>query len=193
MPENLADANPRGLHFIVELANAVQDTVQNTVQDGTRVGASDLMELLARHGGPPFRLTEADASRLCDATGELIGILAAKEPDAAAEAINALLRRHPARPHLVRLPGRPWSLHAQADREDGPVPGCSPPPRWRWGSGSASAAAAPGAVRRTRLRALLHRHRPPHPAALLLGPLCDPGPGGRPPRPARQRRPWWGR
>ncbi|WP_327065262.1 CGNR zinc finger domain-containing protein [Kitasatospora sp. NBC_01302] len=118
MPENLADANPRGLHFIVELANAVQDTVQ----DGTRVGASDLMELLARHGGPPFRLTEADASRLCDATGELIGILAAKEPDAAAEAINALLRRHPARPHLVRLPGRPWSLHAQADPEDGPVP-----------------------------------------------------------------------
>ncbi|WP_395292691.1 CGNR zinc finger domain-containing protein [Kitasatospora hibisci] len=106
MTDDLSGDNPRGLHFIAELAN--------TVRDDPRVGAADLQALLERHGGPPFRLTDADARELRRATAHLIRILALRDEDEAAEAINTLLDRYPARPRLVRLPGRPWSLHTQA-------------------------------------------------------------------------------
>ncbi|GGV89169.1 hypothetical protein GCM10015535_42340 [Streptomyces gelaticus] len=113
MTEDLAGANPRGLHFIAELAN--------TVQDDAEVNAAALQALLERHGGPLFSLTEADARRLREATARLTGILAMHDEDRAAEAINALLDEHPARPRLVRLPGRPWSLHNRAPQGADPV------------------------------------------------------------------------
>ncbi|MFJ1705076.1 CGNR zinc finger domain-containing protein [Kitasatospora sp. NPDC088346] len=113
MPEDLSGANPRGLHFIAELANAVQD--------GTRVGPADLQELVERHGGPPFALTDSDARQLCEATARLIGILATQDEDRAAEAINTLLDHYPARPRLVRMPGRPWSLHTRARPDAAPA------------------------------------------------------------------------
>ncbi|MGW1409687.1 CGNR zinc finger domain-containing protein [Streptomyces sp. NPDC002403] len=115
MTEDLAGVNPRGLHFIAELAN--------TVQDGTEVSAAALQALLEQHGGPPFVLTESDARRMRQATARLIGILAMSDEDRAAEAINTLLDEHPARPHLVRLPGRPWSLHNK-------VPHSADPTQW---------------------------------------------------------------
>ncbi|MFE2869739.1 CGNR zinc finger domain-containing protein [Embleya sp. NPDC059259] len=113
MTENLAKANPRGLHFIAELAN--------TVQADTHTGPADLQALLTRHGGPAFTLSAADARQLCEATAHLIRILATRDEDRAAEAINDLLDRYPAQPHLVRLPGRPWSLHARAPRTADPA------------------------------------------------------------------------
>ncbi|MFI2184310.1 CGNR zinc finger domain-containing protein [Streptomyces sioyaensis] len=113
MTEDLSRGNPRGLHFIAELAN--------TVQDGTQVSAAVLQALLERHGGPPFVLTESDARRLCEATARLIHILATDDEDQAAEAINALLDQHPAQPRLARLPGRPWSLHAKAPQNADPT------------------------------------------------------------------------
>ncbi|MEV0190140.1 CGNR zinc finger domain-containing protein [Kitasatospora purpeofusca] len=106
MTDDLSGGNPRGLHFVTELAN--------TVRADPEVGAAELQGVLERHGGPPFRLTDADARELRAATDHLIRILGTREEDEAAEAINTLLDRYPARPLLVRLPGRPWSLHTQA-------------------------------------------------------------------------------
>ncbi|MFB7669633.1 CGNR zinc finger domain-containing protein [Kitasatospora sp. NPDC056138] len=106
MSDDPGSGNPRGLHFITELAN--------TLRDDPGASAADLQDLLKRHGGPPFRLTDADARELRQAATHLIRILAIHDEDEAAEAINTLLDRYPARPRLVRLPGRPWSLHTQA-------------------------------------------------------------------------------
>ncbi|WP_326763550.1 CGNR zinc finger domain-containing protein [Streptomyces sp. NBC_01591] len=113
MTEDLTGANPRGLHFIAELAN--------TVQDGTQMSAADFQALLERHSGPSFALTESDARRLREATARLIHILAMHDEDQAAEAINTLLDQHPAQPYLVRLPGRPWSLHTRAPQNADPT------------------------------------------------------------------------
>ncbi|GHF70008.1 hypothetical protein GCM10018790_54900 [Kitasatospora xanthocidica] len=107
------DGNPRGLHFLTDLAN--------TVHEDPDASAADLQALLELHGGPAFRLTDADARELCEATAPVIAILGADDPDTAAEAINALLDRYPARPRLVRLPGRPWSLHTRAPADAGPT------------------------------------------------------------------------
>ncbi|MFI9630160.1 CGNR zinc finger domain-containing protein [Streptomyces sp. NPDC052042] len=41
--------------------------------------------------------------------------------DEAAEAINAVLDRHSAPPRLVRLAGRPWSLHSRAPHDADPA------------------------------------------------------------------------
>ncbi|MDH6709331.1 putative RNA-binding Zn ribbon-like protein [Kitasatospora sp. MAA19] len=106
MTQDHGGGNPRGLHFLTELAN--------TVREDPEASAADLQALLERHGGPAFRLTDADARELRRATAHLIDILALQDEDAAAKAINALLDRYPARPRLVRLPGRPWSLHTEA-------------------------------------------------------------------------------
>ncbi|MGC0419837.1 CGNR zinc finger domain-containing protein [Embleya sp. AB8] len=114
MTEQPAGDNPRGLHFIVELANAVQS-------GGTEVDAAALRALLERHGGPSFVLTESAAERIREATGPLIDVLAMRDEDRAAEAINALLDRYPARPYLVRLPRRAWSLHAKASHHADPA------------------------------------------------------------------------
>ncbi|MER6609787.1 CGNR zinc finger domain-containing protein [Streptomyces sp. NPDC000927] len=83
--------------------------------------AAALRGVLERHGGPPLALTEDTARELRDATASLIRILDLDDVDEAAEAINALLDRHPARPRLVRLPGRPWSLHARAPHDADPA------------------------------------------------------------------------
>ncbi|MFE5333145.1 CGNR zinc finger domain-containing protein [Embleya sp. NPDC056575] len=113
MPEDLGADNPRGLYFIADLANAVQDD--------PGVGAPALRALLAHHGGPSFTLAEDDARQLREAAARLIRILETDDEDRAAEAINALLDEHPAQPYLVRLPGRPWSMHAKAPRGADPA------------------------------------------------------------------------
>ncbi|MEU8920458.1 CGNR zinc finger domain-containing protein [Kitasatospora sp. NPDC048545] len=110
-PQDPEDGNPRGLHFLTDLAN--------TVREDPGTSAADLRALLERHGGPPFRLTDADARELREATAEVIAVLDTDDPDRAAEAINDLLDRHPARPRLVRLPGRPWSMHTRAPADAG--------------------------------------------------------------------------
>lgn len=65
--------------------------------------------------------TESDARQLREATARLIRILATHDEDQAAEAINALLDEYPAQPCLVRLPGRPWSLHTKAPHDADPT------------------------------------------------------------------------
>ncbi|MFE6051368.1 CGNR zinc finger domain-containing protein [Kitasatospora sp. NPDC056446] len=110
-PQGPDDDNPRGLHFLAELAN--------TVREDPEVGPAELQALLERHGGPPFRLTGADARELRAATAHVTAVLGTDDPDEAAEAINTLLDRHPPRPRLVRLPGRPWSLHTRAPADAG--------------------------------------------------------------------------
>ncbi|MFJ9608431.1 CGNR zinc finger domain-containing protein [Kitasatospora sp. NPDC101176] len=106
MTQDLDDGNPRGLHFLADLANAVRTD--------PAPGAAELQALLEHHGGPPFRLTEADARELRTAAARLVHVLTLDDVDEAAEAVNALLDAYPPRPRLVRLPGRPWSLHTQA-------------------------------------------------------------------------------
>ncbi|MFE6664852.1 CGNR zinc finger domain-containing protein [Streptomyces sp. NPDC057697] len=113
MTEDPTGGNPRGLLFIADLAN--------TVQDDPEAGAEAFQALLERHGGPSFTLTGADARGLREATARLTRILETDDEDRAAEAINALLDEYPARPRLVRFPGRPWSLHTEARRGAGPT------------------------------------------------------------------------
>lgn len=116
-PGDPRDDRPRGLYFLTDLANAVRDDPD--------LPAADLRALLARHGGPELIRTDADADadarELRTATAHLTRILDLDDQDAAADAINALLDRHPPRPRLVRLPGRPWALHTQAPPDAGPT------------------------------------------------------------------------
>ncbi|MFB6891852.1 CGNR zinc finger domain-containing protein [Kitasatospora sp. NPDC056327] len=111
MTDGPLGGNPRGLLFLAELAN--------TVRQDPAVDAAGLQALLERHQGPPFRLTEADARELREATAPVARLLSTGDPDVAAETVNALLDRYPARPRLVRLPGRPWSLHTQPPPDAG--------------------------------------------------------------------------
>ncbi|MFD0628290.1 CGNR zinc finger domain-containing protein [Streptomyces sanglieri] len=107
------DDSPRGLYFLTDLIN--------TVQDNSPAGAADLQAVVERHGGPPLALTETTAGELRDAAASLVGILELSDEDRAADAINDLLDRYPARPRLVRLPGRPWSLHSRAPHGTDPA------------------------------------------------------------------------
>ncbi|MFF2962651.1 CGNR zinc finger domain-containing protein [Streptomyces sp. NPDC057963] len=107
------DGNPRGLYFLTDLVN--------TVRDGGPANAADLRAVVERHGGPPIALTDTTARELRDAAVSLIRILDLDDEDRAADAINTLLDRYPARPRLARLPGRPWSLHAQAPHDAEPA------------------------------------------------------------------------
>ncbi|WP_344446584.1 ABATE domain-containing protein, partial [Kitasatospora nipponensis] len=131
MTGDLGADNPRGLRFVADLASAVSGG------DGTvPPDAAALRALLARHGGPPLVRTEADARELVEAAGRLVHVLSLRAEDEAAEAINALLDAYPAQPRLVRLPGRPWSLHARAPQDAGlthwllSTAACPPPPSW---------------------------------------------------------------
>ncbi|MEE1737659.1 CGNR zinc finger domain-containing protein [Streptomyces sp. BE147] len=109
----LDDSNPRGLYFLVDLVN--------TVQGGSRAGAAEIQRVLDRHRGPSLVLTAGHVRDLREAALSLARVLDTDDVDRAAEAINTLLDRHPARPRLVRLPGRPWSLHAQAPADAEPA------------------------------------------------------------------------
>ncbi|MER7673633.1 CGNR zinc finger domain-containing protein [Kitasatospora sp. NPDC096128] len=105
MQQGFSDDNPRGLHFLIDLVN--------TGQDGTGLTAAALTDLVERHGGAPVPLTGAPIQAMREATATIAGILDIKDADQAADAINALLDQYPAQPRLVRLPHRPWSLHAR--------------------------------------------------------------------------------
>ncbi|MFB7914562.1 CGNR zinc finger domain-containing protein [Streptomyces sp. NPDC056061] len=109
------DDSPRGLYFLVDLIN--------TVRDGGPTTPAALRAVVERHGGPSLDLTETTARQLGEAATGLSRILDLSDEDRAAEAINALLDRYPARPRLVRLPGRPWSLHTR-------TPDHAPPVEW---------------------------------------------------------------
>ncbi|MGA5821016.1 CGNR zinc finger domain-containing protein [Kitasatospora sp. NPDC094028] len=115
MRQDFDDDNPRGLYFLADLVN--------TVQDRPEADAADLRAVLDRHGGPPLRLTDRAAEEMREATATIAGILELTDEDRAADAINALLDRYPARPRLVRLPERRWSVHAQASDD-------APPAHW---------------------------------------------------------------
>ncbi|WP_335939833.1 CGNR zinc finger domain-containing protein [Streptomyces sp. PTD5-9] len=113
MDQRFTDDNPRGLYFLTDLVNAVRD--------GTAATPAGLEGVVERHGGPPLRLTDATAEEVREAAAAIAGILDTKDEDRAAEAINTLLDRYPARPRLVRLPQRPWSLHTRAPRDARPA------------------------------------------------------------------------
>ncbi|WP_346012290.1 CGNR zinc finger domain-containing protein [Streptomyces sp. SID3343] len=93
----------------------------NAVQDGTGATPAGLEAVVAAHGGPPLRLTETTAGEMREAAATIAKILDLDDEDAAAEAINALLDRYPARPRLERVPERRWSLRATAPH-DAPAP-----------------------------------------------------------------------
>ncbi|WP_369185094.1 CGNR zinc finger domain-containing protein [Streptomyces sp. Y1] len=112
MHQGFDEDNPRGLYFLADLVN--------TVQDRPGADAAELQAVVERHGGPPLRLTATTALELREATATIAGILDLADEDRAADAINALLDRYPARPRLVRLPERRWSVHARAS--DGASP-----------------------------------------------------------------------
>ncbi|MFF2009670.1 CGNR zinc finger domain-containing protein [Streptomyces sp. NPDC058195] len=114
MDQQFADDNPRGLYFLTDLVNAVQD--------GSGATPEGLEALVKAHGGPPLRLTSTTAGEVREAAAAITRILDIKDEDSAAGAINALLDRYPARPRLVRLPERRWSLHAPAPHDARPAP-----------------------------------------------------------------------
>jgi len=113
MRQGFGDDNPRGLYFLAELLNALHD--------GGEVTPAELEAVLARHGGPPFHLTDTAARQMREAATAVARTLDIADEDQAADAINALLDRHPARPRLVRLPERRWSLHTQAPDDGEPA------------------------------------------------------------------------
>ncbi|MBD0746716.1 CGNR zinc finger domain-containing protein [Streptomyces sp. CBMA152] len=113
MHQGFGDDNPRGLYFLVDLVN--------TGQAGTELTAAALKGLVERHGNPPLQLTDAPIQELREAAAIIAGILDIKDEDEAADAINALLDQYPAQPRLVRLPQRPWSLHARASQDMQPA------------------------------------------------------------------------
>ncbi|MFE3190250.1 CGNR zinc finger domain-containing protein [Nocardia sp. NPDC059240] len=103
------DQNPRGLYFLADLANAV------------RAGAGDdeIRRILRAHRAPE-RYSGADPAEIRPAALQVAAILDMDAPDDAAHAINALLADYPARPTLVQLPGRPWSMHSRPPEDADP-------------------------------------------------------------------------
>ncbi|MFE1412180.1 CGNR zinc finger domain-containing protein [Streptomyces sp. NPDC085524] len=81
-----------------------------------------LAELLAAHGERPADLTgeafpEAGAAELRAAARRMGEVLAERDEDRAAEALNALFAECATRPRLTRHDGHPWHLHV--DRGEG--------------------------------------------------------------------------
>ena len=113
MDQRFTDDNPRGLYFLADLVNAVQD--------GSAAAPAGLEAVVKAHGGPPLRLTDTTSEEVREAVAVIAGILDTKDEDSAAEAINSLLDQYPARPRLARLPERRWSLHAQAPHDAQPA------------------------------------------------------------------------
>lgn len=101
------DRNPRGLYFLVDVANAVSANSAD----------AELLRILREHGAPDQRVADTDASDIRSAAHHVIAILSMTEPGDAARAINTLLRRYPAYPRLVQLPGRPWSMHSEPQED----------------------------------------------------------------------------
>ncbi|MFF3957241.1 CGNR zinc finger domain-containing protein [Streptomyces sp. NPDC001890] len=114
MDQQFTDDNPRGLYFLADLINAVQD--------GSGATPAGLEAVVEAHGGPPLRLTGTTAEEVREAVAVVAGIFDTKDEDSAAEAINTLLDRYPARPRLARVPGRRWSLRTQAPHGAQPAP-----------------------------------------------------------------------
>lgn len=105
----LDDQNPRGLYFLADLANAVR----------TGADDDDVRRILRAHRAPD-RYSCADPAEIRPAAIRIAAILDLDSPDAAAQAINALLAAYPARPTLVLFPGRPWSMHSRPPEEADP-------------------------------------------------------------------------
>ncbi|WP_042416573.1 CGNR zinc finger domain-containing protein [Streptacidiphilus anmyonensis] len=104
---------PLGLYFLVDLVNAFQG--------GAEVTTAGLQSLAERHGGQALRLADARVPELREAAALLGAVLDSDDVDRAAEAVNALLDRYPSQPRLVRLPDRPWAVHARTPQDAGPV------------------------------------------------------------------------
>ncbi|MFE3400890.1 CGNR zinc finger domain-containing protein [Streptomyces anulatus] len=113
MDQRFTDDNPRGLYFLIDLVNAVQD--------GTGATPTGIEAVVEAHGGPPLLLTETTAAEMREAAAAIAGILDLDDEDGAAEAINVLLDQYPARPRLERVPERRWSLRASAPHDAQPA------------------------------------------------------------------------
>jgi len=100
-----AGTNPRGLGFVVDLANL------STAEPD--FDADRFRSLLVDHGAPQRILDAADDDlpQIRDATRAVVDVLRSEDVDEAAGRLNGLLELHPARPRLVKLPGRAWSMH----------------------------------------------------------------------------------
>ncbi|MGW7457553.1 CGNR zinc finger domain-containing protein [Streptomyces sp. NPDC054797] len=99
---------------LIDLAEAVRATPE--------LPRADLAELLAAHGERPADLTErafpeASAAELRAAARRMGAVLAERDEDRAAQALNALFEECGTRPRLTRHDGHPWHLHV--DRGEG--------------------------------------------------------------------------
>ncbi|MCK1796632.1 CGNR zinc finger domain-containing protein [Streptomyces sp. XM4193] len=118
-PDRPADDGPRGFRPAERLVEAA-----NAVRRSPLLSRAELAALLVRHGERAADVradafSEADADELRDAARTLADVLAERDPDRVAEALNELLARHGAPPRLSRHDGHPWHLHVDRGEQAG--------------------------------------------------------------------------
>ncbi|WP_052442347.1 CGNR zinc finger domain-containing protein [Streptacidiphilus neutrinimicus] len=98
----------------------------NTFRGEEELTAAALQAVVDRHGAP-LSTSRTPRCRSCARPpGLLAAVLDLDDVDDAADAVNALLDRYPFRPRLVRLPRRPWAVHARTPQDAGPVDARTP-------------------------------------------------------------------
>lgn len=108
---DLSGDNPRGLRFVVEVANAYRKNPALSV--------TDFQAIVDRHTAHGAAVPKCGkGADLLAAIEDIVRILAARESGTAADRINSTLNRYPAHPQLVQLPGRPWSMHLRSENTD---------------------------------------------------------------------------
>lgn len=104
--------NSGGVHVAVELVNT--RPTEQFPEDLPDLDA--LKAFLQRHG---FRIeaTEKDLTAIHKIRQELAAVFETQDKHAAALAINHILERTKALPHLTNHDGQPWHLHFDSDRQ----------------------------------------------------------------------------
>lgn len=103
----------RAAHRLIEIADAVRAEPE--------LSREALAKLLVRHGEKAGDVTEAgfpeaDARALRTAALRLGKVLAERDTDRAAAAVNELLAEHAAAPRLSRHDGHGWHLHVHREQ-----------------------------------------------------------------------------
>jgi predicted RNA-binding Zn ribbon-like protein len=103
---------------VLDAANGVRRAVAVIVAlEGGEVAPREVVAIFLEHGQPrPMTVSDAELAELRHVAPRLRAVFAAREIDAAAELINALLAEFAAPPRLNNSDGAgPWHLHAHDD------------------------------------------------------------------------------
>lgn len=101
--------------FAARRAADLTFVLQNNDQLDARVVLQKVQQTLANYDEPTPKVTIADLVPMQGISAQLYAIFAAKNTDAAAKLLNAMLARHASAPRLTGHAGTPWHIHVDGD------------------------------------------------------------------------------